>query len=92
MAGKSFWEARPTYDEHEIQGHAHVLYRWDYQTHAGTYQAFDKYLCVEIERQFRMRAEGAWVWGSGNLVGRQEAVQHRVNFQEMTACFVGSFG
>jgi hypothetical protein len=37
----------------EVQQHVNVLYRWEWRSDDGTYEAFDEGQCIKIETAYR---------------------------------------
>ena len=69
---------------------AKVLYRWDWRARDGTYEEFDKEQCMMIERCFRRGARATVVWGRGFPVGQAEELKCMIDFEDMSACIMGS--
>jgi hypothetical protein len=84
----------PKYDlnevqQKEVQQHVNVLYRWEWRSDDGTYEAFDEGQCIKIETAYRTGLGLTSVWGRLFPVGGNEELKCIVDFEDMTASVVG---
>ena len=73
-----------------MEGHADVLYRWEWRGVDGTYTGFAKEQCVHIETCWRKKQDSAVVWGRGFPVAPSENLKCIIDFGDMTAMVAGS--
>jgi hypothetical protein len=81
---------RPEYDADKVAKEAGLVYRWDWRTNDGTYEAFDEQQCIAIETCWRKMDWSAKVWGRRFPVGHDENLKCVIDFEDMTANIVGS--
>jgi len=81
---------RPTANEDEIIKDVNALYRWQWRSKDGTYVAFDTKQCIEIKTRWQQTVWGARVWGKQFPVGQDENLKCQIDFEDMSACIVGS--
>ena len=81
---------RPAYDADEVEKLVEVLYRWDWRTSDGTYEAFDKQQCMTLETCYRQGMAATVVWGRRFPVGDNEELKCMVDFEDMTAAIAGT--
>ena len=93
-AGGGVRSARPKYDldevqRKEVQQHVNVLYRWEWRSDDGTYEAFDEGQCIQIETDYRKGHPCTTVWGRQFPAGQNKDLKCVVDFEDMTACIFG---